>query len=415
MIEASPGRRALPMWLAITAVIALAANLRVAVSSVGALLPDIRDANSLGGFGTGLLTALPPFCFGVMGLAGPTVARRIGLHRTALLSLVLITAGQVIRAVVPGALWLFTGSVITLAAIALGNVIMPSILREMFPGRIASMTAAYTMVMATMQASVSFVTIPLTNALGGDWRLGIGMWAVLALMAMIPWLPMARRQTAPAEAGAHRLPLATIARVPKGWALALFFGIQSLNAYFSFGWYPTLLRDQGLSQQFAAAQVGFVSIAATVASIFAPGLLGRMRRPALLTWVLFACNIVAYLGLWLAPTTATTLWSIILGTGQTYFTIALYVVNLRADTTTGVLSLSGFMQSVGYLVAGSGLLLLGTVHGGSTEWGGVIIVMMMLSAFLQLFALVGVGRWSIEKELAARQLLPDELQPAEPA
>ncbi len=401
------------MWLSIVAVIALAANLRVAVSSVGALLPDIREANSLGGFGTGLLTALPPFCFGVMGLAGPTVARRIGLHRTALLSVLLITTGQVIRAVVPGAIWLFAGSVITLAAIALGNVIMPSILREMFPARIAGMTAAYTVVMATMQASVSFVTIPLTDALGGDWRLGIGMWAVLALMAVIPWLPMAHHEAAPSRSGVHRLPLATIARVPKGWALALFFGVQSLNAYFSFGWYPTLLRDQGLPQGYAAAQVGFVSIAATVATIFAPGLLDRMRRPALLTWGLFACNIVAYLGLWLAPTTATTVWSLIIGTGQTYFTIALYVVNLRADTTTGVLSLSGFMQSVGYLVAGSGLLLLGTVHGGSTEWGGVILVMMLLSAVLQVFALVSVGRWSIEKELAARDLLPSELAPAD--
>lgn len=411
MIEASAARRALPMWVSIIAVIVLAMNLRVAVSSVGALLPDIREANSLGGFGTGLLTSLPPFCFGIMGLAGPSVARRIGLYRTALLSLVLITAGQVVRAVIPGAIWLFAGSVITLAAIALANVIMPSILREMFPNRIAGMTAAYTVVMATAQATVSFVTIPLAHALGGGWRLGIGMWAVLALMAAIPWLPMASREVKPSRTGVHRLPLRTIARVPKGWALALFFGIQSLNAYFSFGWYPTLLRDQGLSQQYAAAQVGFVSIAATVATIFAPGLLGRMKRPALLTWALFACNICAYLGLWLAPTAATTLWSIIIGTGQTYFTIALYVVNLRADTTTGVLSLSGFMQSIGYLVAGSGLLLLGTIHGSSTEWGGVLLVMMALSCILQLFALVGVGRWSIEKELAARNLLPDELAP----
>ena len=118
VIEASARRGTHPGWLAVAAVLLLAVNLRMAVSSVGALLPDVRAGTPLGGFGTGLLTALPPFCFGVMGLAGPVVARRIGLYRTALLSLTLIAAGQVTRAALPGPAWLFTGSIITLAAIA---------------------------------------------------------------------------------------------------------------------------------------------------------------------------------------------------------------------------------------------------------------------------------------------------------
>ena len=399
-----------PVWLAIAAVLLLSINLRMAVSAIGAVLPDVRDANGLGGFTTGLLTALPPFCFGIAGLTGPAIARRIGLHRTALLSLLIIAAGQVVRAVLPGALMLFVGSILALAAIALANVIMPSILRELFPGRIASMTAAYSLVMSLAQAMVSFSTIPLMHAFGGDWRLGIGMWAAVAVMAALPWIPLARHEAPPVRNTAHRLPLRTIARVPKAWILALFFGSQSMQAYIAFGWYPTLLRDKGLSVQAAAAQVGIISVAATVATIFAPTLLSRMRQPAIITWILFAGYILGYLGLLLWPLALTTLWSILIGLGQTYFPIALYVVNLRASTHTGVLSLSGFMQSVGYIWAGTGLLLLGAIHGRSTDWNGVLIVMIGLVCVLQIFALISVSRWSIEDELQTRDLLPADLR-----
>lgn len=405
MIEQS-ARKVHPAWLALAAVLLLSINLRMAVSSVGAVLPDIRSANALGGFATGLFTALPPFCFGIMGLTGPTVARRIGLHRTALLTLALIAVGQVVRAAVPGALWLFAGSIISLASIALANVIMPSILREMFPDRIPSMTAAYSVVMSLAQAMVSFSTIPLMHAFGGDWRLGIGMWAAVAVMAALPWIPLARHETRPPRSNAHRLPLTTIARIPRAWALALFMGNQSLQAYIAFGWYPTLLRDEGLSKASAAAEVGIVSIAATVVTVFAPSLLSRMRRPAVLTWVLFAGYILGYLGLLLWPLQATTLWSILIGIGQTFFPIALYIVNLRATTPTGVLSLSGFMQSIGYIFAGSGLLALGTIHGNSTNWTGVLIAMIVLCCILQALALVSVGNWNIEDELRKRGLLP---------
>lgn len=395
-----------PVWLAVLAVLLLATNLRIAVSSVGALLPDIRDGIGLGGFEIGVLTSLPPFCFGLAGLAGPTVARRIGLHRTALVTLVLMVIGQLVRGILPGTLWLFLGSALALAGIALANVIMPSLIRQLFPDRIAGMTGAYTVIMAGAQAGVSFATIPLMRAFGGDWQLGIGLWAGVAVLAVLPWIPLATRDTAGVRTGsaAHRLPLATIARVPKAWALALFMGTQSLTAYIVFGYYPTLLRDSGLSDQSAAVQVGIVSVAALVAAMFAPTLLHRMRRPALMMWGLFATCLGGYVGLLLWPVQAATLWSVMIGVSQTYFAIALYIVNLRARTVTGVLSLSGFMQSLGYIYAGTGVLLLGTIHGDSTDWTGVLVLLLGLCCLLQTMALISIRDWSIEDELARRGL-----------
>ncbi|WP_134323987.1 MFS transporter [Cumulibacter soli] len=393
-----------PAWLAALAILLLATNLRTAVSSVGALLPEIREGAGLNGFEVGLLTSLPPFCFGVMGLAGPAVGRRLGLHRTALLTLLIIATGQIIRGAVPGAAWLFGGSILALGGIALANVIMPSLIREMFPDRIAGMTGAYTVVVASAQAGVSFATIPLMHAFGGNWQLGIAMWAGIALLAALPWAPLAVRDTASSRrsAGAHRLPLATIARIPKAWALALFMGSQSMVAYIIFGWYPTLLQDEGLGAQAAATQVGIVSVAATIAAMFAPTVLSRMRQPALMMWVLFAACVAGYLGLLLWPAELPTLWSVLIGTSQTYFAIALYIVNLRARTVTGVLSLSGFMQSVGYIFAGTGLLLLGTIHGNSTQWAGVLVFMLVLCGFMHALSLISVSNWRLEDEMERR-------------
>lgn len=414
-------RSALPLWVAAVAVLILAANLRVAVNAVGATLPEMRATLGMSGAAAGLLTALPPFCFGLMGLAGPALARRIGLERTALLSAQVLTAGQLVRAAVPGQVWVLAGSTVALAAIALANVVMPSLIRKLFPQRMAAMTTAYTAIMTLFAALTSFVTLPIQAAFGADYRLGLGMWAILSLLAVLPWLPAIRSnpfamhpdaapaddvETAPAPAPAHRIRLAELARVPKAWILAALFGTQSLQAYIVFGWLTTLLHDEGLSTEAASAQVGVVSLAATVATLFAPTMIGRMRRPATLTWVLTAAYASGYLGLLFAPTTLTVLWSALIGIGQAFFPIAMYLVNLRAKTHEGVLSLSAFMQCIGYAYAGTALFVLGTLHGSSTSWTGVIIFVLGLCVIQQACALVGIRRWVIEDELAARDQRP---------
>ncbi|GAB3311031.1 MFS transporter [Epidermidibacterium keratini] len=407
-------RTALPLWIAAVAVLILAANLRVAVNAVGATLPEMRASLGMSGAAAGLLTALPPFCFGVMGLAGPSLARRIGLERTALLSAVVLTIGQLGRAILPGQVWVLAGSTVALAAIALANVVMPSLIRKLFPERMAAMTTAYTAIMTLFAAFTSFVTLPIQSAFGADYRLGLGMWAIVSLLAVLPWLPAIRSNpfgaaspTQPvddieAPPPARRIRLAELARVPKAWLLAILFGTQSLQAYIVFGWLTTLLHDTGLSAQAASAQVGVVSLAATVATLFAPAMIGRLRKPATVTWVLTAAYAGGYLGLLIAPTSATVLWSILIGIGQAFFPIGMYLVNLRAKTHEGVLSLSTFMQCIGYVYAGTALFALGTIHGSSTNWSGVIIFVLGLCVIQQACALVGIRHWSIEDELAAR-------------
>ncbi|WP_106347952.1 MFS transporter [Antricoccus suffuscus] len=390
----------LPRWLVIGAIILLAGNLRAAVNVIGAVLPQMREALDLSGAEAGLLTALPAFCFGFLGAAGPFVARKLGPSRTVIVALVVMTLGQLVRAFVPGRPALFTGSAITLAAIAIANVLMPSLVRYYFPRNVAALTAVYTVTLAAFSSAASILTLPFENAVGGDWRVGLGSWAAFSLVAILPWLIIGARDRAVdfSNNGGH-LKLLQIAHSFKAWILALFFGVQAFQAYIIFGWMPTILHDEGHGLVAAAAYVGLVSLVSMGASIFVPTLMHRLHHPSLVVWALSAFYIGGYVGLYFQPLHLTWLWTSLIGIGSSYFTLTLFVVTMRARTHGGVLSLSGFMQGAGYVLAGAGLLLFGIVHGNSKVWDAAIIVLVVLTVFQTVIGLVSVSRWTIEDEL----------------
>lgn len=397
--RAAPRSHLTSAAFAAVAVLLLAANMRAAVNVVGVVMPEMRATLGLSGLAVGLLVALPQFCFAVIGATGPSIVRKIGLSRTALLAIVALTVGQLIRSLLPGVGWLFAGSVIAMAAIAFTNVIMPSLVRHFFPARIAAMTAAYTVVMGVTAASVAFLTIPLQRAMGGSYLLGLGMWAVLSAIAIIPWLAALREPPQPVRAGESRLRMLDVGRTGHGWWIAVLFGVQSLQAYVSFGLFPVMLTDGGMSDAAAGVAIGVLIIASSVGGLLTPVTLSRLRRPATLPWVLTTFYLLGYLGLLLGPRSLTMVWTALLGLGGSYFPFALYVVNLRARTHQGVLTLSAFMQSVGYLIAGSTLTTIGAIHGDSTDWTWVILAMLTVCVVQHVAALVCVRPWFIEDSL----------------
>lgn len=381
------------------AVLMLAANMRTSVNVVAVVMPEMRDALGMSGALVGLLAALPTFCFATVGATGPSLARRLGLSRTALLCAIALTVGQLVRSILPGIGWVFAGSVIAMAGLAMTNVIMPSLVRQYFPGRVAAMTTAYTAVMAIVASSVAFVTIPVERAFGADYRLGLGMWAVLSAVTIIPWLPALRTRAEPVREGENRLRLSELARSGKAWAVVLVFGLQSWQAYIIFGLYPVILTDGGMDQGRAGAQIGVVALSSAASGLFIPLLLNRLRRPASLTWVLTTIYVCGYAGLLLFPQRFAELWSVLIGLGGGYFTFALFIVNVRSRTHAGVLALSAFMQSLAYLIAGIGVTTIGVIHGDSRNWTWVIVVMIGMCVVQQWAALICVQPWYIEDHL----------------
>ncbi|MEV5507334.1 MFS transporter [Streptomyces orinoci] len=382
-------RRTLP-----TVCLVLAAfNLRPAVTSLGALLKEAREGLGMGGTLAGLLTSMPALCFALLGLAAPRLARRWGPATVVCAGLTAIAAGLALRPLMPGIPGFLLLSVLALAGIALGNVLMPVVVKRWFPDRVGPMTGLYSMAVAAGAGVASAVTVPLTGALGGGWRLGLGAWAVVALAAALPWAVVARRGAerpgpAPARhstahdpmapAPAPDAPATPITRSPVAWALAVFFGLQASGAYVVMGWMPQIFRDGGVPASTAGVLAALTMTVGVPLSLVLPRIAVRMRHQGPLAVALAAFGLAGYAGLWLAPAAGAWAWALLLGVANSSFPLALTMIGMRARTGAGVARLSAFAQSVGYLLSIPGPLLVGGLYQRTGGWGAPIALLAAL-------------------------------------
>ncbi len=383
---------------------ALGLNLRPAVNGLGAVTPELRAATGLSGAAVGVLLALPTLSFALMGLPAAALAARFGTNRTVAFALSSMVVGQLIRSVGSGLPALFIGSTVALAGIAVGNVLMPGIVRLYFPDRIVLMTAVYTTALSAGGAIAAGVTLPIEHAAGGTWRFGLGLWAVTAAVALAPWLAM----RAPRPVGrAHRRPtsigIRQLAGTRLAWVMVGFFGTQALQAYVMFGWLPEILTGAGTSDTVAALYVSLLALIGVGIAAVVPPLLARVPVVAVII-TMASCYLAGYLGLLLAAGTATWLWTVLVGIGTGAFPVALTLVGMRARTAGGTLALSGFTQSFGYLLASIGPFLFGLVHDLSGGWTAPLLMLMALVLVHLTFGLAAARTRYVEDELAPTEV-----------
>lgn len=389
-----PGR-----WLITIAVVVLAANLRPAVNGLGSVIPELRASTGLSATAAGVLLALPTLSFALIGLLAPAVAARLGTHRTVLIALFALVLGQLVRALLPGLVALFGGSAIALAGVATANVLMPGLVRLHFAGQVTAMTAIYTTVLSAGGAVAAGVTLPIEHALHGDWRLGIGIWTVVAAIGLGPWLLLGtRRRVAPRTAGTRRFTIGGLLHTRLAWVMAGYFGTQALQAYVMFGWLSAILTDAGRSDTAAAGYVSLVAAIGVVVSAVVPLLLSRLPV-AVLILTMAAGYLTGYLGLLADPGGATWLWCTLIGLGTGAFPVALTLVALRARTPEGTTVLSGFTQSLGYLIASTGPLLFGLLHDLAGGWTVSLLALCVILAAHLVFGLLAARVRYIENEL----------------
>ncbi|MGW0370187.1 MFS transporter [Streptomyces coeruleorubidus] len=194
-----PGGTSTRAWttrLLVLGIVLSALNLRPAITSLGALLEEVRDGLGMSGSVAGLLTSVPPLCFAVFGVMAPRLARRFGAGAVVCAGMAAIAAGLAIRPYAGGTPGFLAATALALMGIAVSNVLMPVIVKHWFPDRVGSMTGLYSMALALGTALAAAVTVPLTDALGGSWQSGLGLWAGLAVAAVLPWLPFVRGRRA---------------------------------------------------------------------------------------------------------------------------------------------------------------------------------------------------------------------------
>lgn len=325
--------------------------------------------------------------------------------------MVAIALGLALRPLAGGTATFLAATMLALAGIAVSNVLMPVVVKHWFPDRVGSMTGLYSMALALGTAGAAAVTVPMTDALGGSWRVGLGVWAVLAAVAVVPWAVISRNrsarapepqaaqeavpeQTAEGEAatearatrrtpagstaGTGEAPGLRITKSPTAWALGVFFGLQASAAYITMGWLPQIFRDAGVSASAAGVMLAVTMGMGVPLSFVLPKLAARMRHQGPLVLALGVCGLAGYAGLWFAPAAGAWIWALVLGVSNCAFPLALTMIGMRSRSNAGVVKLSAFAQSTGYLISIPGPLLVGSLHDLSGGWHLPLLLMTAL-------------------------------------
>jgi MFS transporter, CP family, cyanate transporter len=364
--------------LLIVGLLLIAANMRVALTSIGPLLETIRRDIGLTAGQAGFIGTLPLLTFSAISPQVPALARRFGSDLMLWLAMVALATGIVLRSLpVPGLLW--AGTVLLGAAIAVANVLMPSIIKRDFPDRIGAATGVYTTVMGVLASSAAGVAVPLAGVLPGGWRASLGCWAGFALVALAAWTPQLRRgpeQTEPEPTEKPRAPW----RSPLAWEVSAFMALSACGFYTMLAWFPSIVQNTGESEEYAGWMLFVYQIIGVVASASMPLVLSRLadQRPVAVGGALVA--MLGYLGLLVVPD-LTLLWALVTGAGAgTLFFLALGFFSLRAADPRSSASLSGMGQSIGYLFAAVGPVAVGVLHDATGGWTVPLAVLAVLAA-----------------------------------
>jgi CP family cyanate transporter-like MFS transporter len=372
----APSTRRAAIGLAL-AIVAIAANLRPAVASVGPVLDDIQRSLHLSDAEASAVSAAPVVCFGLFAPMGAWLTRRVGMRRAVTVLMVWLLAGLVLR-LGPDLATFVAGTLVAAMGIAALNVVTPVLVKADFPRHTGPMMGIYTTALVGVAAISAGVTVPAEHAVGHGWRGGLAVWAVLAAVGLLAWAPQSHETAEPSL----DLPrMGSLLRDRVAWAVTGFFGLQSLGLYALLAWMPSLFTSHGYSDSLAGALLSVCVGTEAPVALLTPSLATRRSDQRALVVGSTAMTAAGFLGLFVAPTAAPWLWVILLGIGQgSSFPLSLTMLVLRSPTPEATTALSSMAQTGGYLIAALGVLLVGVLHAATGGWTvsvGLLVVLMV--------------------------------------
>src|SRR5690554_6193141 len=236
-----PESPTMPLWagrsMALVGILLLALNLRTTALAFSPIIGHIEADIPLDGVRIGLIAAVPAVAFSLSAFFGAAAAKKLGLEKLVALSIIAMVIGHLIRAFSGSYAVLLIGTIVSLGAAGIGNVLLPPLVKRYFPDRIGLLTGLYALLLAASAALPAALAVPVADAAG--WQSSIGMWSVLALLSFLPWvvvLAQHRRITTDADSAPEVAPVDTtvLGRIwhsRMAWALAVVFAISSVHFY----------------------------------------------------------------------------------------------------------------------------------------------------------------------------------------
>jgi len=374
----------------IFSILLLAANLRPAITSVGPLIRDIRIDMHLSNGLTGFLTTLPLLAFALFSPLAPRIALRFGTSRTMFAGLMVLIIGLLIRSSF-GIITLWIGTVLIGMAIANINVLLPGLIKQQFPYQIGLMTGLYTTTMALFASLASGLGNPISSVLG--WRVALACWLFLTVFASLAWIPqLSQPKKSPSVDDGHPS-FVTLLYSPLTWQVTIFFGLQCFIFYIIVAWLPEILQDKGVRASTAGWMLSFYQFAGIPFNLTVPILADRMQNQRPLVIGIGIGSVIGVLGLIIGRSPVfLAIWSIILGMSLgACISLALAFIGLRAANEQQTETLSGVVQSVGYLLAAVGPILFGFLKDLFHTWTIPLILLVCVTILLVISGL-GAGR-----------------------
>ena len=369
------------LWLML-AIILVALNLRPSMAAVGPLLSAIRGDIALSFSLASLLTMLPVMAMGMAMFFGIGISQRLGEQRTVLLSLLIIGLATLARLFVDSAVELIISAVLAGIGIALIQALMPALIKARFPDNVALCMGLYvTSIMGGAAIAASFA--PLVMVQTGSWRLGLAIWAALALLALLFWWSQRTHLPNVISAAARKESFFANSRA---WLLAIFFGLGTASYTCVLAWLAPYYVEKGWSEQNAGLLLGFLTAMEVISGLIVPAIANRSRDRRVVLMALLGLIIAGFCGLILSPQHLSLLWPCLLGLGiGGLFPMSLIVSLDHLDNPQRAGGLTAFVQGIGYLIAGLSPLLAGMVRDqlGSFEWAwwsltAVMVVMLLM-------------------------------------
>jgi len=362
------------------AVAAAGFNLRTAITSLPPLFPELAARLDMSPATLSLLATTPVLCFGVVSAFAPWINRRWGEERSLLIALTVLTAGLLLRGAAPSTM-LFPGTVLAASAIAVMNVLLSSMVKRRWPERAGLLVGIYLTTLSVGAILSSLLSVPLYQASGGSIPLALGIWAGPAAVAVVLWLPQLRYRAPGATRSASRAPVRIkVYRFALTWQVTAFFGLQSLLYYAALSWLPTIFRDRGASPIAAGNLLALMGVGNLATSLLVPVLAHRSPGQRALVVPSLIGTAAGLAGALWAPLGTAPLWVLLLGVSQgSCLGLAIFFTMARAPDPGTAASLSGFAQSVGYLVAAAGPLEVGLLHSATGSWNIPMALLLVLA------------------------------------
>jgi len=357
-------KRESTFWV-LAAILVTALIIRPPVAQIGPVLDVIQTALGLDNSQSAILAAIPVLCFGFGAFAAPALVRRFGINKTMVYLLAVLVMAIAIRPYA-GFIGLLVGTTLAGLAMAVANVLLPSVVRARFPKRVAILTSAYTTLLAVSASFAAAFSYP--SALAFGWQLSLAIWALPTLLALVLSFSLLSgdQSVSSSENEDHAGDTTLILRSHLAWAIIVFFGVQSLGFYALLAWLPSIAIDGGMNPTEAGALLSLMTIVGVPLGLVLSSNYGRFRSLSLIgtlvSLVTLAGICLLLLELWVPA-------AIFIGIGQAAsFPLGLSLISTRAANQRLTTMLSSISQGIGYLIAAAGTFLFGWFATVSGNW-----------------------------------------------